>query len=402
MGFRSRFCCTAFVLLTAATAALATDRTWTGQGGDNRWLTPQNWSGNVAPSGNADVAIFPAGTPAAVLLDQSIGIKTVYFRNPGMTLSVTSGVNLAFSNLGTLTMQAAENAAIDGEGTLTFSVNSGEDFADNQASSGKTLTLLARITGANGFEFNGVGGTIVLANPANDYSGNTVMTSSGILAVPSVANAGLASPLGKGSAFKITSTPCTFRYTGTGHSTDRTFYQNAGASQDATIEHAGSGTLKFTGPFLSGNNNGHAFIFNVVATNAVIENAGVISNGYTAGLWLYKRGLGTQILSAANTYTGNTVLDEGILALKPWRDQHGVSDPDARRHPSPQRRHALRNLRRDVRDPADRRLRLDPGGRSRRHIGPNHLRVDHECRRQHRLLRRRPRHNHEDLHHGPG
>jgi autotransporter-associated beta strand protein len=292
------------------------DRTWTGLGSDTRWATPGNWAGNTVPSGNADQAIFPASTPTACLVDASMSIKCIFFRNPGMTLTIASGVNLHFDNSGAVTMVAEQNAVIDGDGTISFSVNTGENYADNQASAGKTLTILAKITGANGFEHNGGGGTIVLANAANDQVGPTLITATGVLSVPSVANSGVASPLGSGSAVRITSTPCTFRYTGTGDSTDRAFYQNAGGGQDVTIEHAGSGTLAFTGPFLSGNNNAHAFVFNV-ASGASIENTGLISNGGTGALWLYKRGSGTQLLSAANTYTGDTVVDAGTLGITP-------------------------------------------------------------------------------------
>ena len=268
------------------------------------------------PLGNGDQAIFPASTPTACLVDANMSIKCIYFRNPGMTLTIASGVNLHFDNSGAVTMVAEQNAVIDGDGTLTFSVNTGENYADNQASAGKTLTILAKITGANGFEHNGGGGTIVLANAANDQVGPTLITATGVLSVPSVANSGVASPLGSGSAVRITSTPCTLRYTGTGHSTDRAIYQNAGGGQDVTIEHAGSGTLAFTGPFLSGNNNAHAFVFNV-ASGAIIENTGLISNGGTAALGLYKQGAGTQLLSAVNTYTGNTTVDAGTLGITP-------------------------------------------------------------------------------------
>ena len=296
----------AFVLLASVAVCSATDRTWTGQGGNNLWTNAMNWADNVAPTSSADTATFPSGTPASAQIDTSFSVKTIYFRNPDMTLTVSSGANLALENVGGLTLYAAENAAMDGDGTLTLSVSTGENFADNQAASGKTLTIDTKITGTNGFEFNGVGGTIVLANSANDYPGNTIMTSSGTLSVPSIANAGVACPLGKGSAFKFTTSSTAFRYTGTGDSTDRAFYQNAGGSQDVTINHAGSGTLTFTGPFLSGNNNSHSFIFVVDAADAAIDNQGVISNGGTAALWLYKRGEGTQVLSANNTYTGNT------------------------------------------------------------------------------------------------
>ena len=316
MSLTSRSCFVTFAVLTAVASALATDRTWTGAA-DNKWTTAGNWSDNTAPSGNGDIAIFPPGTPTTVVLDQSISIKTIYFRNPGMTLTIASGVNLAFDNVGALTMLAEQDATITGNGTLTFSVNQGENWADNQAATGKTLTILAKITGSNGFEHNGVGGTIVLGNAANDQTGATLLTGLGVLSVPSLANSGMACPLGAGSAVRTTYGPGTLRYTGTGDSTDRTFQQNAPASIDITLEHAGSGTLTFTGPFSSGVNYSHAFIFNVVASTAVIENTGIIADGGTAALSVGKQGAGTQILSAANTYTGNTLLDAGTLALKP-------------------------------------------------------------------------------------
>ncbi|HQL51548.1 MAG TPA: hypothetical protein PLR91_10200 [Kiritimatiellia bacterium] len=52
-------------------SAYGADRTWTGQGGDTLWSNPLNWQDSTAPAGNADVAIFPAGTPAAVLINQN-------------------------------------------------------------------------------------------------------------------------------------------------------------------------------------------------------------------------------------------------------------------------------------------------------------------------------------------
>lgn len=301
-------------MIAAVTVVRAADRTWTGLGGDARWANAQNWADNTAPAGSADQAIFPAGTPTACTVDASTSIKCIYFRNPGMTLTVASGVNLALDNLGALTMLAEQDATIDGDGTLTFSVNTGENFADNQAAAGKTLTILAKITGANGFEHNGGGGTIVLANAGNDQSGATLITAAGAVSVPAVADSGVACPLGSGSAFRFTTVGTAFRYTGAGGSTDRTFNQNAGAGQDVTVEHAGSGTLTFSGPFLSGNNNSHAFVF-AVAAGATIENSGLISNGGTGALWLYKQGAGTQILSAAHAYTGNTAVDQGVLGI---------------------------------------------------------------------------------------
>lgn len=112
-------------------SAYGADRTWTGQGGDTLWSNPLNWQDSTAPAGNADVAIFPAGTPAAVLINQNQAVKTIYFRNSGMTLTLAAGAHLSLENSGGLTLRADENAVIAGDGTLSFSVNTGENFADN-------------------------------------------------------------------------------------------------------------------------------------------------------------------------------------------------------------------------------------------------------------------------------
>ena len=86
--------------------ACGADRTWTGAGDDARWANPQNWSDNTVPSGNGDQAFFPPGTPTACLVDMSMSIKCIYFRNPGMTLTISNSVNLHFDNRGGLTIQA--------------------------------------------------------------------------------------------------------------------------------------------------------------------------------------------------------------------------------------------------------------------------------------------------------
>ena len=118
MSFSSRSCSVAFVLLSAVASALATDRTWTGLGANSNWSTTGNWSDNAVPSGSSDVAIFPSGTPTNVVLDQSISLQAIYFRNPGMTLTVASGVNLAFNSSGSQTIIAEQDATINGAGTL--------------------------------------------------------------------------------------------------------------------------------------------------------------------------------------------------------------------------------------------------------------------------------------------
>ena len=298
-----------------AMAASAADYVWQGNGGNDLWSNPLNWTNNDAPpDNNSNDAIFPSGSPTAVTVDVSTTIRTIYFRNPAVTtITIAPGVNLFISNSGGTTIRAEESAVIDGDGTVSFSTGGGENWADNKVIPGKTLTFNVKITGGNGFEHNGEGGVIILNNPANDYEGSTTVTSSGWLQFPSIADAGIPCPLGMGSVIRTSNGE--LRYTGTGDSTDRQFQHDGGGGSDRTIEHAGTGTLTLTGPIRSNNNNSHAFIFNIVNPAAVIDIAGTYINGGTGAMWLYKRGPGTMLISSACSHTGNTVVDQGTLEV---------------------------------------------------------------------------------------
>jgi autotransporter-associated beta strand protein len=119
MSRMSRFMAMVSAVCVLSHAAQSADCTWTGLGGDARWANALNWDGNTAPAGNADQAIFPAGTPTACTVDASASIKCIYFRNPGMTLTVSSGVNLSFDNPGAPTIIAEQDVTISGAGTLS-------------------------------------------------------------------------------------------------------------------------------------------------------------------------------------------------------------------------------------------------------------------------------------------
>ena len=289
-------------------AVLADERIWTGAGNDSRWANIYNWQDDAAPNGDADTALFPAGTKD-VLVDASTSIKTITFRNPGMTLTVASGHNLHFSNSGGPVLVAEEDATIGIGGTISFSgnPNGNADWADNRVANGKTLTIDAQITGDNGFEHNGVGGTIILTNPLNDQQGVTTTTGGGWLSVPTFSALGASSELRLGNG--------EFRYTGTPDSTALTFLHIGGTGSDRIVEHTGTGTLALNGAFRSANNDSHAFIFSVTETAGTIDLSGGYENGGTGNLWLYKRGPGKLRMMSATTHTGSTVIDGGTLEV---------------------------------------------------------------------------------------
>ena len=70
--------CLAIAAFTSSTSLLATDYTWTGQGGDNGWRTPANWGRtDTKYPGNADRAIFPEGCTAEVELGATNNYEAV-------------------------------------------------------------------------------------------------------------------------------------------------------------------------------------------------------------------------------------------------------------------------------------------------------------------------------------
>ena len=302
-----------FLTILCASTALALDRNWTGASPtDNNWSNNDNWD-TVAPIDANDNAVFPnLAAPIFVDVDVHAIVRTIYFKNPlgtTLTLAVIPTTNtLTLSSGGGLTLRAEENAVINGDGTLSFSTGGGTNWADNQAYPGKTLTIDAKITGDNGFEHNGTGGIIYLNNAGNTQAGCTTITGAGWLSVP------ILSALGAGTEIQIASGD--FRYTGDGDATAITVRHTGGANTDRIIEHAGTGTLTFSGPIRSGNGNAHPFTFSVTDPAAVIDIAGTCINGDST-LTLNKRGPGTLRLTSATSHSGNTVIQQGTLEILP-------------------------------------------------------------------------------------
>ncbi|WP_261370115.1 beta strand repeat-containing protein, partial [Lysobacter antibioticus] len=181
-----------------------------------------------------------------------------------------------------------------------------------------TLTLTGNITSSNGtagfsaqtadLELLGVisgtrvalaanAGRIITLGTANTNAGVNI-TGAGTVRASAIGNTGVASSLGTGTT-SIGSNG-TLSYTGAAASSDRTWTISQG-----TLANNGSGALTLTGPTTIG---GTATLGGSYAGSANVL-AGVVSGGGN----VRSGGAGTWVLTGANTYTGSTIVDSGVL-----------------------------------------------------------------------------------------
>lgn len=193
----------------------------------------------------------------------------------------------------------------------------------------RTLTLDGTNTGDNRFSLrlddNGTGmtsltkdgpGTWRLTNPGSTYTGVTTI-SGGVLSVDKMSDGGQASSIGASTndaSNLVIGNDSTFRYTGSGDTTDRRFSLDTGIT---FIESSGTGALVFTDTgqvellgtdaprtiALGGTNSGNNIL------------AGSIGDNGTGLTTLAKNDSGNWVLTGDHTYTGNTVINDGNLTV---------------------------------------------------------------------------------------
>ena len=164
--------------------------------------------------------------------------------------------------------------------TLSGDINSQD--ATYKIATGKDTTLSGNITGTGklsqiGADDANYRGTLTLSGD-NDFEGNTE--------VDSVLNVGSATALSAQSKLKVNN--------------GGMVKLNGFDSTVAGLE--GNGTIQGSAALTAGDENDATF-------------SGVLQDG-TGGLSLTKKGSGKMTLSGANTFSGNTTLDEGSLEVK--------------------------------------------------------------------------------------
>lgn len=223
--------------------------------------------------------------------------------SPNSSLSAEGTGAIRFTNTGAVAFSSPNTAQTV---TLTGSSTADNSLAALLADNGASGKTSLRKTGA---------GTWILRNPASTYTGVTTIVG-GVLGVDKLTNGGQASSIGASSSAAtnlVIGSGATLRYTGAGDTTDRLFTLSTGSS---VIESSGTGAIVFS------NTGAAAYAGTGVRTLSLGgSNTGNNTMGGSIIDWqgnattLAKNDAGTWLLTGTNTYTGNTVINGGILQL---------------------------------------------------------------------------------------
>lgn len=265
----------------------ATVLAWTGRGNDSNWSDDANWSGAAPVAG--DTLIFGTGAAQQTSVnDLQAGTKfgSLVFQGSdyditGQAIQLTGGISSTSSSNGNntlgldLALPNSETFTIAGTTSLTISGSIGGNTAG--------LTKV------------GVGPLFLSGN--NSYGGTTTVKA-GLLSVEST------SALGAGSSVNVVAL-ATLQLDVSGD----TFHE--------TLALGSAGTVGATLNLGSGNTWAGKVVLPAVSTfNVATGDSDSISGIISGAGGLSKNGLGTLILSGANTYVGATQVLGGILNVQ--------------------------------------------------------------------------------------
>jgi len=304
------------ITLTAAPLKAAT-LYWDASPGVNGFgLASGTWSETTDPASNSPVGVgwSTSISGIATTVIGTVTTTTADVLNFGTTTGLGAGtVSVDTVSSGNILFGSGANGIVLSGGTITLSaaptltVNNGNTTQFIQSGLAGAATSLTK-----------AGPGILVITGENTYTGRTSINA-GRLTVNSIKSVGgpanaLGQPTLENATISMGSTTATanLTYIGTGDTTDRTI-NLAGTTGGAIIEHMGTGPLKFTSPFTATGAGIKTLVLQGL-TPATAEIAGSIPDS-TSTTSLTKNGSNQWTLSAANTYTGRTTINSGMLNL---------------------------------------------------------------------------------------
>jgi autotransporter-associated beta strand protein len=164
---------------------------------------------------------------------------------------------------------------------------------------------------------------LVLTNDANSFTGIIKSQNAGSISVSSIKNSGVASAAGAGTTVELGSgsstSPGTLIYTGSGDSTNRTFSLTSNTGNaTANLTNNGTGALVITGAINNVSSTGtKTLTLGGSYAGSANQITSAIADTTTSGgkLGITKVGVGTWLLTGANTFTGATLVSAGTLLV---------------------------------------------------------------------------------------
>lgn len=302
-------------------AEIAGSTNWSKAGPGTLILTGNNTTtGNVSVGGGTG-SVLSFNTIADKNVSSALGAGTtitVTASNSGLTY--TGG--LASSNRDFVLNNTKTLFSNTGGGLLTLSggISTSGTTGSLQLRSGN-VELSGVFTGAGFASVNSSSSTLTLSNAANNFT-NPLDIFSGTISVNSIADQGVASAAGKGTTINIAGSTNAGKliYTG-GASTNTRIIGLFGTTGTATIDQSGAGLLKFTSDMTNPGSAGvaNAKTFTLQGSTAGTgEFGGKIIDavlGSTTATSVTKEGTNTWTLSGANTYSGLTTVNVGVLQV---------------------------------------------------------------------------------------
>ncbi|MEZ0388731.1 MAG: beta strand repeat-containing protein, partial [Verrucomicrobium sp.] len=270
-----------------------------------------NYTVNNSIFGNGSSTINQAS--ANVLSLAGVGNNTggLRFTVDGGTIDIM-GNDLILTGTSALTTANSGTINATGGGRILLGVAN----ADYGAASNKTLVINAVIADGTFTTIDFHGGTnssgITTLTADNIFTGSANIQGQAV-SVSKIGNAGAAGNLGLNGVINLgTTTQTTSRllYTGAGETTNRVI-NLASTTGAAIIDQSGSGVLEFTSDFTAV--AGSKFLTLQGSTSGSGRISGAIVNG-SGNVGIIKSGTGLWTLAGANTYTGTTTVNAGVLA----------------------------------------------------------------------------------------